>query len=170
LPQQRQCLLVDAVEIRPLLAVDFDVDEEVIHQRGDGGVLETLMGHDMAPMTGGITDREQDRLVLLLGARQCLRTPGLPMHGIFPVLEQIGAGFAVEVVSVHSKANVEEGAMERGGSVAPKWSGRHGAARRLTGRRIGLPPSGRRRMAALGWTSAGRFSRNARRGFYENHH
>jgi hypothetical protein len=45
------------------------------------------------------------------------------MHGIFPVLEQIGAGFAVEVVSAHSKANVVEGARACGDSVASKWSG-----------------------------------------------
>jgi hypothetical protein len=59
------------------------------------------------------------------------------MHRIFPVLEQIGAGFAVEVVSAHSKANVVEGASVSRESAASKWIERHGAARRLTSRGIG---------------------------------
>ena len=32
--------LVDLVQVRPLFAVDFDVDEQLIHQCGGGLILE----------------------------------------------------------------------------------------------------------------------------------
>ena len=49
---------VDLVDVRTLLAIDFDIDEKLIHDRGGGVVLETFMCHDVAPMAGRIADRE----------------------------------------------------------------------------------------------------------------
>ena len=66
--------LIDLVEVRTLFAVHLDVDEQPVHHRGDGGVLERLVRHDMAPVAGGVADRQQDRPVL--GARaRALRRP-----------------------------------------------------------------------------------------------
>ena len=70
---------VDGIDVGALLAVDLDVDEEVVHHRGGPVVLEALMRHDVAPMAGGVADREQDGLSRALGlgrglwpqARQC---------------------------------------------------------------------------------------------------
>ena len=53
---------VDRIDVRALLAVDLDVDEQVVHHGGGGFVLEALMRHDVAPMAGRVADREQDRL------------------------------------------------------------------------------------------------------------
>ena len=85
--------LVDLVEVRPLLAVDLDVDEQLVHQRRGLGVREALLVHHVAPVAGGVADGEQNRLVRL--ARLCQRfvAPGAPMHRIVLVQEQIGAGF-----------------------------------------------------------------------------
>ena len=49
---------VDLVDIRPLFPVDLDVDVETVHHRRHVRILEALMGHDVAPVAGGIaTDR-----------------------------------------------------------------------------------------------------------------
>jgi hypothetical protein len=91
---------VDLVDVRPLLAVDLDVDEEIIHDRRGRGVLEAFMGHDMAPVARRIADREQDRLVALLGRGQRIGSPRPPVHGIVPVLQQIGAGLEGQAIFV----------------------------------------------------------------------
>ena len=89
---------VDRVDVGPLLAVDLDVDEEVVHDRRGAVVLEALMRHHVAPMAGGIADREQDRLARALGFRQRLVAPGPPVHRVVLVLEEIGARLAREPV------------------------------------------------------------------------
>ena len=37
-----QCAHVDSVDIGTLLAIDFDIDEELVHHLGGAGILETL--------------------------------------------------------------------------------------------------------------------------------
>ena len=49
---------IDLIDIGPLLAIDLDVDEELVHDGGDGRILEAFMGHHMAPMAGGVADRQ----------------------------------------------------------------------------------------------------------------
>ena len=58
--------LIDLVEVGPFFAVHFDVDEVAVHQRRDLHVFEALVRHHMAPVAGGVADREQDRLVFAL--------------------------------------------------------------------------------------------------------
>jgi len=47
--------LVDLVDVGTLFAVDFDVDEQLVHQGRRGVILEGLVRHDMAPVAGGVT-------------------------------------------------------------------------------------------------------------------
>src|SRR5437763_1465393 len=61
--------------------------------------ISGAMGDDVAPMTGCIADREQDGLVLALGFGQRRRAPGLPMHGVAAMLQQIRAGFFAQAVA-----------------------------------------------------------------------
>ncbi len=72
LAQVMQRRHVDLVDVWPLFAVDLDVDEQVVHHPCGVFVFKTLVRHDMAPMAGGVADREQDRLVAALGFRQRL--------------------------------------------------------------------------------------------------
>ena len=83
--------LVDLVEVGPLLAVDLDVDEELVHELRRRLVLERLVGHDVAPVARRVADRQQDRLAGLARCRERLVVPRLPMHGIVRVLFQVGA-------------------------------------------------------------------------------
>ena len=89
---------VDGVEVGPLLAVDLDVHEVLVHQRRRLGVLERLVLHHVAPVAGRVADREQDRPVLLARAGERLVAPGVPVDGVLGVLEQVGAGLRGEPV------------------------------------------------------------------------
>ena len=91
LAQAMQRAHVDRVDVGPLLAVDLDVDEQLVHHRRRRVVLEALVRHDVAPVAGGIADRQQDRLAVALRLGQRLRAPGPPVDGIFLVLQQVGA-------------------------------------------------------------------------------
>src|SRR5262245_5902410 len=100
LAHQVQRRHVDLVDVGTLLAVDFDVDEEVVHYCRSGVVLEALVRHHMAPVTGGIADREQDRLVGALGLFQRRRVPRPPIDRIVLMLQEIGRGFLRQAVLV----------------------------------------------------------------------
>ncbi len=89
---------VEVVEVGPLLAVDLDVDEPLVHQAGDGLVLEAFPLHDVAPVAGGVADREEDRLVLGLGPGQGFGPPGEPVDRVVLVLEEVRAGLAAQAV------------------------------------------------------------------------
>ena len=91
---------VKRVDVRPLLAIDLHVDEQIVHQRRDRRVLEQLVRHDMAPVTGGVADRQQDRPVAALRFGERLGSPGPPMNRVAGVLQQIGRGRAGEPVSL----------------------------------------------------------------------
>src|SRR4051794_22332220 len=47
---------VNAIDVRALFAIDFDVHEIPIHDRGGFFVLERFVSHDVAPMAGRVTD------------------------------------------------------------------------------------------------------------------
>ncbi len=46
---------VDGVDVRPFLAVDLHVHEQLVHHGRGVGVLERLVGHDMAPVARRVT-------------------------------------------------------------------------------------------------------------------
>ena len=77
---------VDLIDVGPLLAVDLDVDEQVVHHARGVVVLEALVRHHVAPVAGGVADRQQDRLVGALGLIERLRAPRPPVDRIVLVL------------------------------------------------------------------------------------
>ena len=90
---------VDVVDVRPLLAVDFDVDEAAFISAAVSAFSNDLVRHHMAPVAGGVADREQDRAVAPLGLGERLGAPGAPVHGIMRVLQQIGRGLLAEQIA-----------------------------------------------------------------------
>ena len=86
-------LHVDAVEVGPLFAIDFDVDELLVHEARGVFVLERLVRHDVAPVTRRVADAQQDRLVLALRSLERFRSPRIPVDRILGVLEEVGTGF-----------------------------------------------------------------------------
>src|SRR6266540_828913 len=61
-------------------------------------VLERLVLHHVAPVAGGIADREQDRSVLAPGASERLLAPGIPVDGVARMLEQVRARLGGQAV------------------------------------------------------------------------
>ena len=88
-PEQMQRIHVDLVDVGPLFAIDFDVDEQLVHHARGGFVLEAFVRHDMAPVTRCVADRQQDRPIAALGLGERVRSPRPPVHRIMLVLQQI---------------------------------------------------------------------------------
>ena len=97
--------LVDLVEIGPLLAVDLDVDEQAVHHRRHLGILEAVVRHHMAPVTGRIADRQQDGLVLAARFLQGFLAPRVPVDRVVGMLQQVGTGFGSKTVGHGGKAS-----------------------------------------------------------------
>ena len=98
LAEEMQRAHVDVVDVGALLAVDLDVHEELVHDRRDALVLEALMGHDVAPMAGGVADREQHRPARRRRLGEGLRPPFAPIDRVVLVLQEIGRGGLGEAV------------------------------------------------------------------------
>ena len=102
-------LHVDLVQVGPLFAIDLDADEIAVQEFRDRRVLETLVGHHVAPVAGRIADREEDRLLLRAGTLQRLRAPGMPIDGVLGVLQQVRADFLTELVHAEFYGPVRDG-------------------------------------------------------------
>ena len=70
LAQMMQRRHVDLIDVRPFFAIDFDVDEQLVHDPRDGVILEAFVRHHVAPVARRVADREQDRLAGALGFAQ----------------------------------------------------------------------------------------------------
>jgi len=90
---------VDLIDVGPLLAIHFDIDEQLVHHLRGRFILEALMRHHVTPVTSGITDREQYWSIAALGFRQRLGSPGPPIDRIVLVLQQIRTGLCGETIA-----------------------------------------------------------------------
>ena len=91
---------VNAIDIRTFLPVDFNIHEPRVHEGRDFFVLERLALHHVAPMAGGITDREKNRLLLPACFGKGFLAPGIPINRVVGVLEKVGRFFLGEPVGV----------------------------------------------------------------------
>ena len=89
---------VDPVQVGALLTVDLDADERPVHERADLLALEDLALHDVTPVAGRVTDRQEDEPVFLAGPLERLRSPRIPVDRVEGMLEQVRALFAQQPV------------------------------------------------------------------------
>jgi len=89
---------VDLVDVGSFLTVDLDADKIAIEDLGGFGDLEGLPFHDMAPVTGGVADAEEDGFVLGARLGEGLLAPGVPVDGIVLVLEEVRGFFAGQAI------------------------------------------------------------------------
>ena len=89
---------VERVDVRPLLAIDLDADEALVHQLGGLRHRERLVLHHVAPVAGGVADREEDRLPLLTRAGEGLVAPRVPVDRVLRVLQEVRARLVLEAV------------------------------------------------------------------------
>ena len=86
---------VDLVHIGPFFPVKFHADEVLIEKFRYLFILERLPLHHVAPVTGRIADAQQNHLVVLAGLFKSLFSPGIPIHRIKSVLEEV-RGFGID--------------------------------------------------------------------------
>ena len=89
---------VDRVDVGPLLAVDLDVDEQLVHQLRDRRVLEALVRHHMAPVARRVADRHEHRLVGALRLRERGLAPRPPLDRVVGVLPQVRRALGGEAI------------------------------------------------------------------------
>jgi len=74
----------------------------VVEYTGCVGILERLSFHDVAPVTSGVSDREEDRDISVARPCESLVDPREPIDGVTRVLAEVWAGCIDE--SVHRRA------------------------------------------------------------------
>ena len=89
---------IHSVDVRALLPVHFDADELPVKETRNLLILKGFMSHHMAPVAGRVPDTEEYRLILPCRLLECFFTPGIPVHGIFPMLHEIRRFFLFQSV------------------------------------------------------------------------
>ena len=82
---------IKVIHIGMLFPVHLDAYKSLIHQGGNAFVFKRFPFHHVAPVTGCISNANQQGFVFRHGTLQCLFTPGIPFHWIILVLKQIRA-------------------------------------------------------------------------------
>ena len=80
---------VGGIDIRPLLSIDLDADEAVVHERRNSWVFERLVRHDVAPVTGRISDGQQDGDIATDGLLEGGVPPLVPVDRVVRMLLQV---------------------------------------------------------------------------------
>jgi hypothetical protein len=75
-----------------------------VEELRDLRILERLLLHHVAPVTGRVSDAEKDGAVELPGRGKGLRPPGVPVHGVVGVLLKVGARLEEQAVGVERPA------------------------------------------------------------------
>ena len=89
---------VNIIHIRALFTIDLDRDEVLVHVGGNLLVFKALSLHHMTPITRGVADADEDRLVLASRGFKRLRSPRIPVHRVMGMLQQVGAGFVDQAI------------------------------------------------------------------------
>jgi len=95
---------VNFVDIRTLLAIYLDRHKVGIEILGDSLVLEAFVLHHVTPVTSGITDGQENRLVLAFCQCKRLRPPGMPVHRVVGMLQQVGGILQYQAVGIKRPA------------------------------------------------------------------
>ena len=90
--------LIPAVNIRPLVPIDFHRNKMLIHNRRNPRIVIRLPIHHMTPVTPHRPNVEQHRLVRTPRRRKRLRTPLMPLNRLMHGRPQIGGRSAREGV------------------------------------------------------------------------
>jgi hypothetical protein len=80
---------IGRIDVGMFFTIYFDAYEVLVHEFGGRGMFEDLSLHHMTPMTGAVSDGNDNQLVLFLGLTPRLVTPRPPMHWIVRVLAQV---------------------------------------------------------------------------------
>ena len=94
---------VNRVDVRSFLAVNLDGHEAGVQGGCDFLILERLVGHHVAPVTGCIPDGQEDGFAEAFGLGKSLGSPLPPVDRIVLVLQQIRARGVLKSVRHHGR-------------------------------------------------------------------
>ncbi len=89
---------VNLVEVGPFFAIHFNIDKPLVHELGDVWIGKDFALHDVAPITGGVSHRQENGFVFAARPFYGLGAPGIPLDGVVDVEQEVGAGFVGQVV------------------------------------------------------------------------
>ena len=89
---------IHRINVRALFPVHLDADELAVKETRNLLILKGFMSHNMAPVAGRVPDTEEYRLILPCRFLERFLTPGIPVHGIFPMLHKIRRFFLFQSV------------------------------------------------------------------------
>src|SRR5205823_12518915 len=104
------CNLIAAVDVRPLIAVDFYRNEPLIDYLRGLSIIVRFPVHDVAPVTPDCPNVQQDRLILAASRGKCLLPPFVPLDRLMHGRAQVrGRGFGkrVEGLGGHSSSLIQ---------------------------------------------------------------
>src|SRR5207245_2847264 len=88
--------------------------EVVGQQAGDPGGRESLALHHVAPVAGGVADRQEDRLPFVARPPRRLVPPWVPVDGVIEMLLEIRARLSEQVVRLRLRPGGPRSARPRG--------------------------------------------------------
>src|SRR5215831_10892717 len=80
--------LIDAIDVRTLLAIDFDVDEVVVEDLRGGFVFEAFFLEYRTPVTGVVTYAQVNRFPFATRSLECFESPRIPLDGVVRMLPE----------------------------------------------------------------------------------
>ena len=101
---------IHRVDVRALLPVYLDADEFPVQQVCHFRILKGFVSHHMAPVAGRVPDTEEYRLILPCRFLERFLAPGIPVHGIFPMLHEIRRFFLYQSVRHFNPPHILPGA------------------------------------------------------------
>ena len=89
---------VNGVDVWSLFAVNFDIDEQLVHERSSFDIFKTFVGHYVAPVTRRIANRQKNRFSCCACESKSVFSPRIPIDRIVAMLAKVGADFVTEAI------------------------------------------------------------------------
>ena len=89
---------VQIVEVRALFAIDLDRHETLVQDARHLRIGKRLPLHDVTPVAGRVSDRQEDRPVLFLRLLERFVAPGVPVDRVVEMLQEIRARLAGQMI------------------------------------------------------------------------
>jgi hypothetical protein len=80
---------INLVNVRTFFSIDLYSYVILIEKVSYLRIFKRFMGHDMAPMAGGIPDGKKNRLVFIVSFLESLVSPRIPVYRILCMLKKI---------------------------------------------------------------------------------
>src|SRR5258706_15662109 len=88
------------IKIGSFFTTNFNINKIFVHNCCGSFIFKTLFLHYMTPMTSGIANANQYRLIFFFSFVQCFIIPAKPVNRIMCMLQKIGACFVDKLIGI----------------------------------------------------------------------